>query len=146
MFKERKSMYINFSQRTQFGGIYIKDGGVEFVQREGGEQALLKLNQARQQFKDSAWLLHVGSDGYTLEAPNNKKIYSGPFSVKRLLKTGGNRQDTTKLVIRMDKDNRIKYSTLIPDKATLKKWYNLIKNKDGLEKMLNILSVLERRF
>jgi hypothetical protein len=138
-------MLINFNNNVQFKGIFIKNGGVEYVNSEGGQQALSKLNQAKQEYANSKWNLYVTNEGYTLESPN-KKTYKGPFSVKRLLKTGEARKNTTTLVIRMDKANRVKYSIYIPNKADLTKWYRQIKLGKGLDKMLNILTVLEKSF
>lgn len=138
-------MRIDYSQKTQFHGIHITNGGEEFVYREGGIGALSKLNLAKEKFKDSKWNLHIDNNGYLLESPK-KKTYVGPFSVKRIFLTGEARNSTTKLCIRMDKASRAKYSIFIPTKANLDKWYNLIKTSKGLDKMLNILTVLEKTF
>ena len=138
-------MRIDYNQKTQFYGIYVKKGGEEFVKNEGGENALSKLHFAKERFKSSRWNLFIDDEGYTLEASNKKK-YKGPFSVKRIFKTGGARQDTTKLVIRMDKANRVRYPIFIPTRADLTKWYRQIKSEKGLDKMINILTVLERAF
>ncbi len=137
-------MQINFYNKTTFYGIKINEGGTEYVYKEGGQDALLKLNNARQQFENSRWNLYINSDGYKLEAPNHKR-YTGPFSVKRRIISGAAKETTSKLIIRMDKKNRIKYDTFIPDKTTLLKWYRAIQKSNGLDKMLNILTVLEKR-
>ena len=138
-------MKINYSQNTHFYGINIREGGEQFVHREGGESALSKLQLAKEKFNGGKWNLLIDSNGYTFESPQ-KKTYTGPFTVKRLFKTGEARNDTTKLVIRMDKANRKKFSVFIPGKANLDKWYKMIKTSQGLEKMLNILYVLETSF
>lgn len=137
-------MQINFYNKTAFSGIRIKEGGAEYVYNEGGTEALSRLNDARFEFKNSKWELLIGKDGYRLKAPNHKS-YTGPFSVKRRTVSGAAKDATSKLIIRMDKKNRIKYDTLIPDKTTLLKWYRTIQKSYGLEKMLNILTILEKR-
>ena len=138
-------MQINFYNKTAFSGIKSTEGGTEYVYKEGGPEALSRLNDAKEQFADSKWKLLIGKDGYALQAPNNKS-YTGPFSVKRRIISGAAKEETSKLIIRMDKNNRVKYSTFVPDKVTLLKWYRMIQKSKGLEKILNILTVLEKRF
>jgi len=139
-------MHINYIRPISFAGegIIVQQGGMDYVRREGGETAVLRLNNAKEKFENSRWQLTVNEQGYTLTAPNTKKSHSGPFSVKRLLKKGAKREKTTSLVIRMDKLNRVKYPIELPNMNCVNKFYNAIKNSHGLEKMLLILSVLEK--
>ena len=139
-------MHINYIRPISFAGegIIVQQGGMDYIRQEGGETAVSRLNIAKEKFENSKWQLIVDEKGYTLTAPNTKKTHSGPFSVKRLLKKGAKREKTTSLVIRMDKLNRIKYPIELPDMKCVNKFYNAIKNSNGLEKMLLILSVLER--
>ena len=137
-------MHIQNIQPVSFKGITVQNGGLDFVRQEGGELAVSKLNIAQGQFADSSWNLLVTENGYNLTSPSTNKTYFGPFSVKKRFIKGTKKEPTSTLVVRMDKSNRVKYPIELPDLKSLSKYYKAIKNSKGLEKMLLLLTVLEK--
>lgn len=135
---------ISFKGQHRQQGIVVQNGGMNYIMQEGGESAVARLNLAKEQFSNSQWQLGINENGYSLTSPSTRKTYTGPFSVKKLLKTGAKREHTTSLVVRMDKNNRTKFSVQLPAMSDVSKLYKAIKNSNGLEKMLLILSVLEK--
>ena len=130
------------SKPISFTGINMRSGGREFVEAEGGEEALARLNQAINEFADIKWNLNIGKNGYSLTSPTTFKTYEGPFSIKKHSKTGGNRTETSQIIVRMDKQNRVKYLVNLPNMQEVRKLYSKIRKTNGFEYMLLILSLL----
>ena len=130
------------SKPINFTGINMHNGGREFVEAEGGEEALARLNQAINEFSDIKWNLNVGKNGYSLTSPTTLKTYEGPFSIKKHSKTGVNGTETSQIIVRMDKQNRVKYLVNLPNMQEVRKLYSKIRKTTGFEYMLLILSLL----
>lgn len=137
-------MHINNIQPVSFKGIAIQDGGLDYLREQEGELAVRKAQDAQKLFEASKWRLNISQNGYTFKSPSTLRTYEGPFTVKRLFKTGAKREDTTALIIRMDKLNRSRYIIHFPDMREVFRVYKTIKNSNGLDRMLLLLTVLEK--
>ncbi len=137
-------MSISNIQPISFKGIAIQDGGFDYLREQEGELAVRKVQDAQKLFEASKWRLNISQDGYTLKSPSTMRTYTGPFTVKRLFKTGAKREDTTALIVRMDKLNRMRYTIHFPNMEEVSRVYKLIKNSQGLDRMLLLLTVLEK--
>ena len=137
-------MITKINSSFTFKGVTIQDGGLDYLKTQEGEVAVTKAQDAQKLFENSKWKLNISKDGYALKSPSTCKTYSGPFTVKKQFKTGAKREDTTALIVRMDKLNRIRYIIHFPDMKEVSKVYKAIKNSKGLDKMLLLLAVLEK--
>lgn len=133
-------MQINNNQHVSFGCIRIKNGGLDFLKREG-QKSVSMLETAQEACKSYSWHLDINSDGYKLVNPQNKQTYSGPFeAIKHLSKK--------KLSISMKNinNNTSSYGIDCSSKEEVSSLAREIRKLSGFERMLKILSALENRF
>ena len=137
-------MNINHCNQTNFCGIFYNQTGLKYVEKENGTDAIAKLQNAQQKFANSKWTMNINENGYTLVSPSTSKTYTGPFSIRKHSKMGALKTKVSQLIIRMDASNKSKYIVNFPDMTGVSKMYKAIKNASGLERMLLILTVLEK--
>ena len=137
--KGANNMQINNSNPSlNFGCIRVNNGGLERLQKEG-LKSLEIFNEAQQTCKRFSWHLNINSDGYQLYNPATKQTYSEPFSVKRNFAKG-------LFIVRMKNGNNNTVAYSIPfSKENISFWYKSIRNATGIDKMIKILNILERR-
>lgn len=137
--KGANNMQINNSNPSlNFGCIRLKAGGLEHLQKEG-TQALEIFNEELHTCEKFLWHLDINSDGYQLYNPTTKQSYNGPFSVKRNFSKG-------QFIVRMKNgnNNTVAYPVSF-SKEKISFWYKTIRNATGIDKMIKILKILERR-
>lgn len=133
------------TQKTSFmGGVNVEKGGIKYVCLENGSAAAQKLEEAKKEFAKCRWTLHVSENGYSIESSTGK-IYTGPFSVKRLYKSGSNRESASKMSVKMDGKTRSRYVFEFPNRTELNIAYRKIQQAKGLDKMLLIFALFKKR-
>ncbi len=138
-------MNISKIQPTSFYGINLLPGGKEYVAKNEGASGVAALNTAMKEFGDTGWELNVSEQGYSLKSPTTKRTYTGPFSVRKKYKVDENNQMSTRIIVRMDEDNRVRFPILFSDKLDVIKIYRKFKGATGIKQLLILLSVLEKR-
>ena len=131
-------MQIYNNQSPSFGCVRLRDGGLDYVKKEG-LSSIRFLDEVKEGFKNFNWHLDIDSEGYKLTNPINKQTYKAPFKVIKHYSKG-------KLAILMKNINNHTVSYSIPcTNEEISLLYKAIKNSKGLEKMTKILKVLEHK-
>ena len=138
-------MYINnnYNKQPSFKCIKIEKGGIELLKKEG-TYAISKVEQVKDEFKQYKWHLNINPDSYSLTSPTTKKTYKGPFTIKRRIKKNINKPDEYKLIIRMNNNNREKFSVKFDSIEEVQKTYKSVKTSNGIDKMIKLLEILEK--
>lgn len=126
-------------------GITVKEGGVELLKKEGA-YAISKIEKAKDEFKKYNWHLNIDSENYSLTSPTTKKTYFGPFSVKRHVKKNKEKADEYRIIVRMGNNNLEKYAINYDSMKEVQNVYKEVKNSYGIDKMINLLKILEKGF
>jgi hypothetical protein len=145
--KEKYMLVNNYSanKNLYFSGITVKEGGVELLKKEGA-YAISKIEKAKDEFKKYNWHLNIDSENYSLTSPTTKKTYFGPFSVKRHVKKNKEKADEYRIIVRMGNNNLEKYAINYDSMKEVQNVYKEVKNSYGIDKMINLLKILEKGF
>lgn len=133
------------NKNLYFSGITVKEGGFELLKKEGA-YAISKIEKAKDEFKKYNWHLNIDSENYSLTSPTTKKTYFGPFSVKRHVKKNKEKADEYRIIVRMGNNNLEKYAINYDSMKEVQNVYKEVKNSYGIDKMINLLKILEKGF
>ena len=135
----------NLTTSPSFGSIKILEGGEKFLKQNDPNDFDI-IMKAKDEFANSKWDLEIGENGYFLTNSENKKTYSGPFTVKRHTRKHFLNPKITsqRILVNMKHgDKTTCYSIACSDEYVKEKVYQIIKRSKGAEKMLNIYRALE---
>lgn len=90
--------------------------------------------------------MNIDSENYSLTSPTTKKTYFGPFSVKRHVKKNKEKADEYRIIVRMGNNNLEKYAINYDSMKEVQNVYKEVKNSYGIDKMINLLKILEKGF
>ena len=128
-----------------FKSVVIKDGGLNYVRNNDGNEAFQMLTDAESKYKKSNWRLIVDQNGYSLFSPTTCNTYTGPFSIKRHRKVDKENNVKEQLIIRTGENNKTKFVIDYPTREAVLSIYKKIKNSTGLSKMLMLFEALEQQ-
>ena len=138
-------MNIGKIQPIAFQGVRVFPGGVEYVEKYEGDTGIEVLNNAIRDLEDTKWKLNVSRQGYSLTSPTTNRTYIGPFTVKKNYRADAKKQTSPRIIVRMDKNNRVKFPVSMSSKLDVINIYRKIKQSTGLKQLVLLLSVLEKR-